>query len=289
MVFVGIDLHKKTIVCCVVDQRCVVVQRKTLLCADPRRIVAFFGTLGAFQAVVEATASYEWLWRLLEPLADRLVRAHPKKLRIIAESRKKSDKLDAQVLAEFLAKDEVPESYRPTPRQRQHRLLVRHRCYVRRRGAATRVKIRRILADSNADRADLFTGEGLTYLEALKLPEADRFVVDQLVADWEHQRRQLRAVEQRLKAFAQDAPAAEAEARAVLASVPGVGAVTVDVVLSEVPDIRRFRSVKDVVAYAGLARASASRRANAGRWPSPRRARGSYAGRWSRPPGDWCD
>lgn len=253
MVFVGVDLHKKTIVCCVVDQRAIVLQRKTLLCLEPAKIVAFFRGLGTFQAVVEATASYEWLWRLLEPLADRLVLAHPKKLRIIAESRRKSDRLDAQVLAEFLAKDEVPESYRPTPRQRQHRLLVRHRCYVRRRTAATRVKIRRILADSNADRRDLFTGDGLAYLDAVTLPAADRFVVDQLLVDWQHQRRQLRAVEAQLGEFARDAPAAEAEARAVLASVPGVGPVTVDVVLSEVADVRRFRSVKDVVAYAGLA------------------------------------
>jgi transposase len=36
--------------------------------------------LGPFQAVMEATASYEWLWELLEPLAARLVLAHPKKM-----------------------------------------------------------------------------------------------------------------------------------------------------------------------------------------------------------------
>ena len=138
MVYVGIDLHKKTIVLCVVDQQRVVQTRKTLACAEPKKIVAFFHSLGEFQAVVEATASYEWLWQLLEPLARRLVLAHPKKLRIIAESRRKSDRIDAQVLAEFLARGEIPESYRPTPRQRQHRVLVRHRCYARRRAASTK-------------------------------------------------------------------------------------------------------------------------------------------------------
>jgi transposase len=253
MVYVGIDLHKKTIVCCVVDQQRVVRQRKTLLCADPEKIVTFFRQLEQFQAVVEATASYEWLWRLLEPLADRLVLAHPKKLRIIAESRRKSDAIDAQVLAEFLARDEIPESYRPTPRQRQHRVLVRHRCYVQRRTAATKVKMRRILADYNADRPDLFRNEGLAFLTEVKLAAADRFVIDQLRDEWEHHLQQLKAVETRLKAFAQEASAAEREARAALASIPGVGTVTVDVVVSEVADVRRFRSVKDVVAYAGLA------------------------------------
>lgn len=253
MVYVGIDLHKKTITVCVVEQRCKVVTRKTLLCADPERIVAFFRGLGKFQAVVEATASYEWLWRLLEPLADRLVLAHPKKLRVIAESCRKSDQIDAQMLAEFLARDQVPESYRPTPRQRQHRVLVRHRCYVRRRAAAAKVKIRRILADYNADRRGLFSGEGLAYLAQVKVAPADRFVVNQLLEEWEHRLKHLRAVERRLAEFAKDASAAEAEARAALASIPGVGLVTVDVVLSEVADVRRFRSEKDVIAYAGLA------------------------------------
>src|SRR6266581_4515333 len=168
MNFVGIDLHKKTISVCVVNQERKVLQRRTLACVEPHNIVKFFEGLGEFTAVMEATASYEWLWRLLEPLADRLVLAHPKKLRVIAESRRKSDHIDAQVLAEFLARDEVPEAYRPTPRQRQHRVLVRHRCYVRRRAAAAKVKIRRVLADYNADRPKLFTVEGLNYLTKVK-------------------------------------------------------------------------------------------------------------------------
>jgi transposase len=253
MRYVGIDLHKKTIACCVVDQQRAVLQRKTLACAEPEKIVAFFRGLKSFQAVVEATASYEWLWRLLEPLADRLVLAHPKKLRVIAESRRKSDTIDAQVLAEFLARDEVPESYRPSPRQRQHRVLVRHRCYVRRRAAAAKVKIRRVLADYNADRRDLFSAEGLDYLATVAVAAADRFVLDQLRAEWKHRLTQLRAVDLRLRMFANDASAVEAEARAAVASIPGVGTVTVDVVLSEIADIRRFRSAKDVIAYAGLA------------------------------------
>jgi transposase len=253
MLFVGIDLHKKTIAVCVVDQQRTVIGRRTLRCIEPDSIVDYFRGLGAFQAVVEATASYEWLWQLLEPLADRLVLAHPKKLRVIGESRRKSDRIDAQVLAEFLARDEVPASYRPTPRQRQHRALVRQRCYLRRRASAAKVKIRRILMDYNADRRGLFTAEGLEYLESVKVSPADRFVIDQLLDEWRHRMGQLKAMESRLREFARQGPAAEQEARAALGSIPGVGPVTVDVVLSEVADVRRFKSVKDVVAYAGLA------------------------------------
>lgn len=63
---------------------------------------------------------------------------------------------------------------------------------------------------------------------------------------------QLGAVRQRLGAFA---AAAEPEARGRRASrsVTGVGEVTAEVVLAELGDGSRFRSARQVVAYAGLA------------------------------------
>ncbi len=87
MNFVGIDLHKKTISLCVVDQERNVLDRQRFYCCQPERIEGFFERLGSFQAVVEAIASYEWLVKLIEPAADRVVLAHPKKLRIDGRSR----------------------------------------------------------------------------------------------------------------------------------------------------------------------------------------------------------
>ncbi|MFH1109117.1 MAG: hypothetical protein V1790_07985, partial [Planctomycetota bacterium] len=129
-------------------------------------------------------SSYEWLFQLLEPLAQRVVLAHPKKLRVIAESTRKSDKLDAQVLAEFPALDVIPEAFRPTARQREHRRLVRQRVYLHKRITGVRSKIRWILTDCNADRGDLFTTEGLKYLGEVKVSAAARSVLDQLLDEW---------------------------------------------------------------------------------------------------------
>jgi transposase len=123
MKFVGVDLHKQTISVCVMTEdgrKRKVEQRRSLRCKDAHSIRLFFEQVGTFQVVVEATSSYEWFFLLIEDLADRCVLAHPKKLRVIAESKHKSDKIDAQVLAEFLPLDMIPEAYRPTPRVRQH-------------------------------------------------------------------------------------------------------------------------------------------------------------------------
>ena len=252
MNYVGIDLHKKTISICVVNQERKVLHRRTFYCTDPERIVAFFKELGPFQAVVEATASYEWLVSLIEPLADRVLLAHPKKMRIIAESTRKSDKLDAEVLAVFLALGMIPEAYRPSKRQRGHRILVRQRSYISRRLTSVRNKIRRVLSNYNADQKNLFTEAGLEYLSKTAVIEADRFVLDQLVVEFRLYTGQLKEADRRLDGFAEEAPVKEAEARALLETIPAVGPVTIDVVLAELGEVSRFRSQKRACSYAGL-------------------------------------
>jgi transposase len=269
MNYVGVDLHKKLITVCVMDEARTILGRKTLYCHEPDRIVEFFRSLGRFRVVVEATASYFWFVELVEPWAEKVVLANPAKLRVIAESTKKTDRLDAQVLAEFLARDMIPESYMPTPRQRQHRALVRHRQYLRGEVTAVRCKIRRILSDSNADRKDLFSAScGAAYLATVSLNDVDRFRLADLWAEWEYHQDRLRKTAAKIKAFVAKAPQREAEARALVKTAPGVGAVTAEVVLSELGDVGRFRNAKAVCAYAGLVpvvRQSGGKKAQDGR------------------------
>jgi transposase len=141
--------------------------------------------------------------------------------------------------------------------------LVRHRQYLKQSATALKNKMRRIAADSNADRKDLVTAEGWASLAQVKLSDADRFVLDQLHAQWRHLEDQVMDVAARLKGFAAKAPAKEAEARAKLRTIPGVGPVTIDVIVSELGDVGRFHSAKAACASAGLvpgARQSADKR-----------------------------
>jgi transposase len=253
MLYAGCDLHKQTISICIVNPARQIVKRERLLCANEEAIRRFFEGLGEFEAVVEATASYEWFVRLIEPLAHRVVLAHPKKLRVIAESTRKSDTLDAQVLAEFLALDMIPASYRPTPRQRDHRQLVRQRDRIQKRLTSAKNRIRRMLANYNADRPQLFNAEGLAFLQQVRLSAADRFSMNQFLEEYDFGRRQLKAAEQQIQAFAAQGPVRERERRELLKTIPGVGFVTAEVILAELADIARFRSQSRVAAYAGLA------------------------------------
>src|SRR5262245_32488158 len=250
---IGVDLHKKIITVCVVDQKPKVLARATLYSDQPDKILESFRSWRPFQIVVEATTSYPWFVELVESLAERVVLGNPKKLRVIAESTRKTDRLDAQILAEFLARDMIPQAYMPTPRQRQHRALVRHRQFLQGRITSVRTKIRHILSNYNADRKDLFSSKGGPgYFKQVRLSDADQFVIKQLWALWVDLVAQRLALAKQIKAFAAKAPVREAEDRAIVKTAPGVGFVTAEVVLSELGDVSRFRNAKAVCAYAGL-------------------------------------
>ena len=250
--FVGVDLHKQTLTIAVVSGDRKLVSRKRFSNLQTDAIVAYLKAFTPLELVVEATASYEWFVQLVEPYAKRVVLAHPGKLRVIAESTRKSDNLDSKLLAEMLASGHIPEAYRPTPRQREYRLLVRHRQYLQRKITGVKNKIRRLLSNYNLDRPDLFTRAGQAALAEMTFSVSDRFCLDQLVTQWKWLHQQLLATDKQILAFAESGSLEEREDGRLLRTVPGVGIITSDVILAELAGWRRFSSLKQVSAYAGL-------------------------------------
>lgn len=180
MKYVGADLHKKSITFCVVElvgRSSKVVEGKRILCKDVTKIEKFLRSLGPFQVTVEATIGYDWFAALAEKYADRVVIAHAGKLRIIAESTRKTDKIDARILADFLAHDMIPEAWRATPRVRQHRSLTRRRHKIQSRITSIKNTIRGVLTRYNADRRDLFTILGWQTVKKLEFLEEESWLV----------------------------------------------------------------------------------------------------------------
>jgi transposase len=216
------------------------------------KIRKFLKSLGRFEVTVEATIGYDWFASLAETYAARVVIAHAGKLRIIAESTCKTDKIDARILAEFLARDMIPEAWRPTPRVRQHRSLVRRRHKLQSRITSIKNTMRAMLARYNADREDLFTRIGQAATKKLQLLEEERWLLDHLWDDLWHAQQLLEDVNERLAEFASKATLQEREARAILTTMPGVGVVTIDTILAELGDWQRFRCADAVACFAGL-------------------------------------
>lgn len=259
MNYVGADLHKKTITFCVLsavgdgrrgELRSVTTRR--LYCCEHARIEAFLREQAPAELVVEATIGFDWFAALAESVCRRVAIAHPARMRIIAESTRKSDKIDARILAEFLARDMIPEAWRPTPRVRQHRSLIRYRHRLVRRQTSVKNTIRGILTRYNADRRDLFTREGWAAALATELHAAEKWLLEEHHRELKELRKRITAAERKLLEFSLQGPVAEQESRSVLATIPGVGLVTAEVVLAELGDWRRFKNSDAVVAFAGL-------------------------------------
>ncbi|MFO1042290.1 MAG: hypothetical protein U0941_10925 [Planctomycetaceae bacterium] len=165
-------------------------------------IVSFLKGLGEFELVVEATASYEWFVQLVEPLATRVVLAHPGKLRIIAESTRKSDKLDGRYWRDvgsgpgsgFISTDTTSACSSSIGTTAS--LLAKEDYQFRSN------KIRRILSDYNLDRPDLFTIVGQAWLKTAAVSDIDRFCLDQLVDEWNSVIERKLEVDQKLREFA---------------------------------------------------------------------------------------
>jgi transposase len=279
MKYVGIDLHKHSITSCAVGPDRKLIDRKTLYCDSPDEILEYYRSLGKFDAVIEANGAYDWMAQLLDPIAHRVVIAHPGKLRLIAECKKKTDKVDAGVLADLLALGYIPQSHRPTPREREMRSLARHRQSLKEDRSGVCCKIRSILSRYNLDRKDLFRAEGRQYLREAKVSASDRFVLHQSLQRLELLEAQIKETQKEQTKLHCQGSAKEKKVRKLLLSVPGVGEVTASILQAELgSDLNRFPSQKDVAAYAGLV---PGRRESAGKGKDlPITKQGSRLLRW---------
>lgn len=93
---------------------------------------------------------------------------------------------------------------------------------------------------------------GREYAAKVDLLKEDKWVIDDLWEDLDENLARLKKVDKRLEEFAATTPVREAEARAVLSTMPGVGPVTIETILAELGDWRRFQKSDAVVSFAGL-------------------------------------
>ena len=115
MYYIGMDLHKQDLVMAVEDEHGPVGRVRRIACRDVDAIHAAVGRWRPFRAVVEASASYRWLYDLVSSQGE-MVLAHPLRLRAIATARAKTDRLDAALLARLLRADLIPAAYVPPAR-----------------------------------------------------------------------------------------------------------------------------------------------------------------------------
>jgi transposase len=248
MRYVGIDLHKRSLVACVQDDAGRTLTLGRMDCRDTGHIARFFGTHRPFRAVIEASSSYRWLYDLLSPLGE-VVLAHPLQLRAIVAGRAKTDKLDAALLAKLLRAGLIPQAYVP-PMPYQHlRELTRARARLSRQAAAAKNEVHGLLTRRNIPSpfVTLFGPRGRRWLASLEFGLVDGLVRDELLARLEHYGLALAAEDRLLDELAGSFPQVEA-----LTCLFGIGLYSALLIIAEIGEPWRFQDGRKVGAYAGL-------------------------------------
>lgn len=248
MWYVGIDLHRKMLVMAAVNQNGEAFAPVRIECQDTAAIVRVVQGLQPFRAVIEATGTYRWLYDLLRPYGTLLL-AHPLRLRAMIQRRTKTDKLDAQLLAQLLRINQIPLAYIPPERYQQLRDLMRLRSRLVRDQAVGKIRLRALLARQNrlAPYAVPFGPRGLAWFRQQDFGPMENLVRDELLARLEHFHRQIELIEQRVGAMRKCFPEVE-----VLMELHGIGLFTALMIVAELGEVERFANAKQVAAYTGL-------------------------------------
>lgn len=245
---IGIDLHRETVVIAAVNDHGEVTKPRTIRCEDTAAIVSVVQALQPFRAVVEASATYRWLYDLLRPYGTILL-AHPFRLRAMIQRRTKTDKLDAQLLANLLRINQIPLAYIPPEPYQQLRELTRRRARLGRELAETKIHLRALLARLNlqAPYRVPFGVRGLAWFCGQDFGWIENLCRDELLSRLKHFGRQATILDRHIGRMAAAFPQAEA-----LTGIHGIGLYSALLIVAEIGEPERFRTAKQVGAYAGL-------------------------------------
>jgi transposase len=97
---IGLDLGDRWSRYCVIDSRGVVVKEDRVR-SNPEALEETFRVILPCRIVIEAGTHSPWVSRLLERLGHQVIVANARKVRLIYQSDRKNDRLDAQMLAKL--------------------------------------------------------------------------------------------------------------------------------------------------------------------------------------------
>lgn len=249
-VYVGIDLHKRVSQVASLNEGTGEVRQLRLANDDAEAWEEAFADLGDnVEVAVEATGNWMWLADWLQERGCKVHLAHPLRVRLIAESRNKNDRVDAEALLRLLRGGWLPEAYLAPASVRAQRDVLRLRQGLVRMRTEVKNRLHALLGRHNLNSpvSDLFGRRGRAYLEAVELPAVSARSRQTWLTVLDGLSEQIRRVEKPLKESLKDDP------RAVWAeSLPGVGKLTAHLLLAEIGPIERFARPEKLVSYAGL-------------------------------------
>ena len=249
--YVGLDVHKRFIEVCILDARGKVVFRGK---ADCRRdaLVRFAKERlrRSDRLALEATTNTWPVVDVLQSFVADVVVGNPLKIKAIAEAKVKTDKVDAEVLAQLLRCDYLPSVWQPDESTRQLRGWLTHRAALMTQRSRIKNQVQSLVGRLllHPPCKVLWTKAGLKWLRSIELPPHERLVLDSDLRQLVSVERERVMLDEQLALLATQQPRVQ-----LLMTIPGVNYVVALGILSALGDIGRFKDGSHAAAYVGLA------------------------------------
>ena len=148
---IGLDVHREFAQIAVWEDG--IVRQAGQIATTPEAMRAFADSLLATDEVaIEATCNTHAIAKLIAPRVARVVISNPMKTRASAEAKVKTDKVDAQVLAQLLAADYLPSVWMADEQTQALRRQVARRAHIVRQRTRLKNQVQSILHRNLADR-----------------------------------------------------------------------------------------------------------------------------------------
>lgn len=252
--FVGLDVHKRQITWCIID-----AAGKTLRSGElPLTAVSLEGfATGRLrptdQVALESTTNCWAVAAILKKHVQRVVVSNPMATRAIAQSKIKTDKVDAAVLAQLLRCDFLPEVWQPDPQTQLRRQISGRRASLVGQKVQLQNRIHSVLGMRlivPVGEVSLFSKAGQAWLDSLDEKTIDGDGLMMIHSDL----RMLAVIEKEIEVF--DQRLAELawgdEQVKLLMTMPGVSIIVAQSLVAAFGDIQRFSSGDKAAAYLGL-------------------------------------
>jgi len=242
--YLGIDVHKRYAQVAVMNEAGDIVEEVRVENANLDELAQRYA---GSQAAIEATSNYYHIHDTLSEHLDVTV-AHPKDLTQIANTDKKTDRVDAKELARMVRLNSVPESYVPTDEIREARALVRGRQTLVETRTKYANKIHGLLADHGiTEDVKPLSVEGREFLRELSLPTPWNTLIESYLDVIETLTEEMQKLEKTIRERAGSLKETQ-----LLMTIPGVSYFTALTIYAELGEISRFDDDKAVVSYVGL-------------------------------------
>jgi len=252
MIYIGMDIHKNFIQAVAITKEGKLICNQKLGTSD-EQIKRFIQSLAVpvhrIKAAVESTCTWYHVYDSLEALGIDTTLVNVRRTKVIAESKIKTDKLDALSIAHCLRTGFIAESWVPPKDIRELRNMVRHRLSLRKEITRFKNKVHSILLRNGIkhEYSDLFGKKGMEFLRNLELEGSDRYRLQSYLGIVESLMEQKQRTDSRISRLCR-----MNEKAMLLTSIKGISYYSAMVIVSEIGDVKRFPNSKKLCSYAGL-------------------------------------